>query len=103
MLEIATAYGRAMTNLIHCCVKPISIITNFVGNGWRAVPDNCVFGEMFSPLIFMGGFYAVSLVVMAALDWLVWELCVMMYPERFWDKSNAAFKCANCTDKLGTP
>ena len=25
MLEIATAYGLAMTNLIHCCVKPISI------------------------------------------------------------------------------
>ena len=25
MLEIATAYGFAMTNLIHCCVKPISI------------------------------------------------------------------------------
>ena len=60
------------------------------------------FGEMFSPLIFMGGFYAVSLVIMAVLDWLVWELCVMMYPERFWDKSNAALKCANCTDKLCT-
>ena len=60
------------------------------------------FGEMCSPLMFMGGFYAVSLVIMAVLDWLVWELCVMMYPERFWDKSNAAFKCANCTDKLCT-
>ena len=67
-----------------------------------ALPDSCVFGEMFSPLIFMGGFYAVSLVIMAVPDWLVWELCVMMYPERFWDKSNAALKCANCTDKLCT-
>lgn len=38
---------------------------------------------MFSPLIFMGGFYAGSLVAMAAVAWLVWELCVMMYPERF--------------------
>ena len=57
---------------------------------------------MFSPLIFAGGFYAVSLVVLAFLAWLVWELCVMMYPERFWDHSNAALKCSACTDKLCT-
>ena len=57
---------------------------------------------MFSPLIFMGGFYATSLVVMALIAWLVWELCIMMYPERFWDKSNAALKCSECTDKLCT-
>jgi len=57
---------------------------------------------MFSPMIFVGGFYAVSLVVMAVLAWLVWELGVMMYPERFWDHTNAALKCSECTDKLCT-
>lgn len=57
---------------------------------------------MFSPLIFMGGFYATSLVVLSAVAWLVWELCVMMYPERFWDHSNAALQCSQCTDKLCT-
>ena len=57
---------------------------------------------MFSPLIFMGGFYALSLVTLAVLAWLVWELCVMLYPERFWDQSNAALKCSECTDKLCT-
>ena len=57
---------------------------------------------MFSPLIFMGGFFALSLVVMSAAAWLVWELCVMMYPERFWDHSNAALQCSQCTDKLCT-
>lgn len=57
---------------------------------------------MFSPMIFMGGFYAVSLICAAFLAWLVWELCVMMYPERFWDKSNLALKCSECTDKLCT-
>ena len=57
---------------------------------------------MFSPLVFMGGFYAGSLVTLAFLAWLVWELCVMMYPERFWDHSNAALKCSACTDKLCT-
>lgn len=57
---------------------------------------------MFSPLIYMGGFFAGSLVIMSAVAWLVWELCVMMYPERFWDHSNAALQCSECTDKLCT-
>ena len=57
---------------------------------------------MFSPMIFMGGFYAVSLVTLALLAWLIWELCIMIYPERFWDRSNAALKCSECTDKLCT-
>ena len=57
---------------------------------------------MFSPLIFAGGFYAMSLVVLALTAWLIWELCVMMYPERFWAQSNAALKCSECTDKLCT-
>ncbi len=57
---------------------------------------------MFSPLVFMGGFYAISLVMMALLAWLLWELCILIYPERFWDQSNAALKCSQCTDKLCT-
>ena len=57
---------------------------------------------MFSPLIFMGGFFAHSLVLMAAAAWLVWELCVMMFPERFWENSNEALRCSSCTDKLCT-
>ena len=57
---------------------------------------------MFSPLIFVDGFYSLSLVALALLAWLVWELCIMLYPERFWDKSNLALKCSACTDKLCT-
>jgi hypothetical protein len=37
---------------------------------------------------------------MALLVWIVWELCVITHPERFWEKSNAALKCSECTDKL---
>ena len=57
---------------------------------------------MFSPLIFMGGFYSISLVVMAVLAWAIWELCVLLFPERFCEITNDALKCKNCTDKLCT-
>ncbi len=57
---------------------------------------------MFSPLIFTNGFFTSSLLIMSVIAWLVWELCVMMYPERFWDHSNAALQCAECTDRLCT-
>ena len=57
---------------------------------------------MFTPLIYMRSFYAWSLIVMAFLAWLIWELCIMMYPERFWHQTNVALKCSECTDKLCT-
>ncbi len=57
---------------------------------------------MFSPMIFICGFYSISLVAMAFLAWLVWELCIMLYPERFWEVTNTALQCSKCTDKLCT-
>ena len=57
---------------------------------------------MFSPLIFVGGFFSISLVVMAFLAWLVWELCVLIFPERFSEITNSALRCNKCTDKLCT-
>ena len=57
---------------------------------------------MFTPMIFIRGFYSRSLLLMAFAVWLVWELCVMLYPERFWEHSNEALRCSECTDKLCT-
>ena len=57
---------------------------------------------MFSPLIFAGGFYAISLVLMSLCNFAVWEACVLLYPERFCEMTNAALKCSECTDKLCT-
>ena len=57
---------------------------------------------MFTPMMFVKGFFSLSLLGMSILIWLIWELCVMIYPERFWEKSNAALKCSECTDKLCT-
>ena len=57
---------------------------------------------MFTPMVYVMGFYSLSLLAMAIVIWVIWELCVMLYPERFWEKSNAALKCSECTDKLCT-
>ena len=57
---------------------------------------------MFSPLIFCGGFFSISLVVMSILAWLIWEVCILIYPERFSEITNVALRCSNCTDKLCT-
>lgn len=57
---------------------------------------------MFSPLVFVGGFYCWSLAIVAIVAWLIWELCVMMYPERFWEITNTALRCSECKDKLCT-
>ena len=57
---------------------------------------------MFTPMMFIKGFFSRSLLVVSLVAWLVWELCVLIYPERFWEKSNAALQCSECTDKLCT-
>lgn len=57
---------------------------------------------MFSPMVFVGGFFAESLFILSLVVWIVWELCVFMHPERFWEQTNVALKCSECTDKLCT-
>ena len=57
---------------------------------------------MFSPLITVKGFYGWTLLGLSVFIWLVWELCVFAYPERFWENSNMALRCSECTDKLCT-
>ncbi len=57
---------------------------------------------MFSPLITVNSFFSWSLVLFSFAIWLVWEVCVFTYPERFWENSNMALKCSECTDKLCT-
>lgn len=57
---------------------------------------------MFLPIVAVNSFYSWSLVVFSFIIWLIWELCVFIYPERFWENSNMALKCSECTDKLCT-
>ena len=57
---------------------------------------------MFSPYILIPGFYTTSLLIVSFGVFILWEVCAMMYPERFWYNTNEALRCANCTDKLCT-
>ena len=57
---------------------------------------------MFTPMLFIQGFYSLSLLALALAVWAIWELCVLLYPERFWEHSNKALRCSECTDKLCT-
>lgn len=57
---------------------------------------------MFSPVIFVAGFYTWSLFALSLVVFAAWEICVLIHPERFWEQTNEALRCANCTDKLCT-
>ena len=57
---------------------------------------------MFLPIVAVNSFYSWSLVVLSFIIWIIWEICVIVYPERFWEKSNMSLKCSECTDKLCT-
>ena len=57
---------------------------------------------MFTPMVFIDGFYSISLLAIALAVWILWEACILIYPERFWERSNAALQCSQCTDKLCT-
>ena len=57
---------------------------------------------MFTPFLFVDGFYARSLLTMSVFVFLLWEYCIMAYPERFWEVTNVALRCTECTDKLCT-
>jgi len=55
---------------------------------------------MFSPLVFIPSFYSLSLFGLAAVVFLVWEVSLLLHPERLSDDTNAALRCAGCTDVL---
>ena len=57
---------------------------------------------MFLPIVTLNSVFSWSLVITSLIVWTVWEVCVFVYPERFWEKSNMALQCSECTDKLST-
>lgn len=57
---------------------------------------------MFLPFAYIPGIYTTTLLLMAILIWLIWEIHMMIHPERFWEVTNVSLRCSECTDKLCT-
>lgn len=57
---------------------------------------------MFTPVMFVFGFYTMSLFILSVIIFIAWELCVLLHPERFSEMTNVALRCSECTDKLCT-
>jgi len=55
---------------------------------------------MYTPMLFIKSFFSWSLFFTACIVLLRWEYVYISHPERFWNGSNAAIRCENCTDKL---
>ena len=55
---------------------------------------------MFSPFIFVVGFYSWSLVALSLISMLIWEFTYHTHPERFFEETNARLKCKNCKEKM---
>ena len=55
---------------------------------------------MYTPMLFIKSFFSWSLFFTACIVALRWEYVYASHPERFWNGSNAAIRCENCTDKI---
>ena len=53
-----------------------------------------------TPLIFVPSLYSWSLVALALVCTVLWEVTYRRHPERFCEETNAFLTCAACTDRL---
>lgn len=55
---------------------------------------------MYTPLLFIPSFFTWSLFFTSCIVLLHWEVGYARHPERYWEGSNTALRCANCQDKM---
>ncbi len=61
---------------------------------------NWDFAMMFTPLFFVPNPYTWSLLGMAVILLIRWEITFYLHPERFAENTNRYLSCAECTEKL---
>ena len=61
---------------------------------------NWDFAMLFTPMLFLPRFYSWSLLVVALIILVRWELIYRRHPERFHECSNNSLHCANCKEHL---
>lgn len=53
-----------------------------------------------APLIIFPSFFSISLVVLAVIVIIRWEVALLRFPSRFTAQTNKNLRCSQCTDKL---
>ena len=53
-----------------------------------------------TPLIVVPGFFSKSLVILAAISFIIWEAQAFRHPEYFYEKSNTNLNCSYCKESL---
>ncbi len=61
---------------------------------------NWDFAMMFTPMVFTKKFFTWSLLAVALIVLVQWEVTVYRHPERFSEETNDSLACKNCTEKL---
>ena len=61
---------------------------------------NWDYAMMFTPFLFIPRFYTWSLLALALLLLIRWEVTLHKHPERFSEATNCSLSCANCEEKL---
>ncbi len=61
---------------------------------------NWDYAMIFTPLIFIPGIYTWSILALAIILLLVWEVRLHRHPERFSESTNGNLACVNCQEKL---
>ncbi len=61
---------------------------------------NWDYAMMFTPLLPLKSFYSWSLLALSLLLLLNWEIDFRRHPERFYENTNLALSCKNCSEKL---
>ncbi len=61
---------------------------------------NWDYAMMFTPFFFVPSVYTWSLLGLALLLLIIWEVIYKLHPERFSEASNACLACAECPEKL---
>ena len=53
-----------------------------------------------TPLLFVGGWFGWTILALALVVLLRWEITAFRHPERFSESTNARLSCAQCTERL---
>ena len=61
---------------------------------------NWDYAMMFTPFIYVKHVYTWSLLAMALVLLIIWEILYHRHPERFYDGTNQGLMCKNCKEKL---